>query len=86
MAKADIRIGISGWTYAGWKGKFYPEKLPQRPRLEYREPALQLHRDQRVLLLPPGRPEAPCAVVPSRPGYEKRFHIAQRGAPREASR
>jgi uncharacterized protein YecE (DUF72 family) len=32
---ADLRIGISGWTYAGWKGRFYPEKLPQRRHLEY---------------------------------------------------
>ena len=31
----DIRIGISGWTYAGWKGKFYPDGLPQRRHLEH---------------------------------------------------
>ena len=30
-----IRIGISGWRYAGWRGVFYPEGLPQRQELEY---------------------------------------------------
>jgi uncharacterized protein YecE (DUF72 family) len=32
---ADLRIGISGWRYAGWRGKFYPEDLPQRRELEF---------------------------------------------------
>jgi len=30
-----IRIGISGWRYAPWRGVFYPEKLQQRRELEY---------------------------------------------------
>jgi uncharacterized protein YecE (DUF72 family) len=30
-----IRIGISGWRYAPWRGDFYPEGLPQRRELEY---------------------------------------------------
>src|SRR5436853_272790 len=32
---ADIRIGISGWRYAGWRGKFYPKDLPQHCELEF---------------------------------------------------
>lgn len=32
---ATARIGISGWTYAGWRGDFYPDGLPQRRELEY---------------------------------------------------
>jgi uncharacterized protein YecE (DUF72 family) len=32
---SDIRIGISGWRYKGWRGVFYPEGLPQRCELEY---------------------------------------------------
>lgn len=35
MAKGDIRIGISGWTYAGWRGAFYPKGLPQKRELAY---------------------------------------------------
>lgn len=31
----EIRIGISGWTYAGWRGKFYPKKLPHKNELSY---------------------------------------------------
>lgn len=31
----DIRVGISGWTYAGWRGDFYPRGLPHRSELAY---------------------------------------------------
>ena len=30
-----IHIGISGWRYAGWRGVFYPAKLPQRRELAF---------------------------------------------------
>jgi uncharacterized protein YecE (DUF72 family) len=32
---ARFHIGISGWTYAPWRGVFYPEELPQREELAY---------------------------------------------------
>ncbi|MDP9397185.1 MAG: DUF72 domain-containing protein [Actinomycetota bacterium] len=32
---ADLRIGISGWTYAGWRRSFYPPGLPQARELAY---------------------------------------------------
>jgi uncharacterized protein YecE (DUF72 family) len=32
---ATVRIGISGWTYAPWRGVFYPKGLPQKRELEY---------------------------------------------------
>ncbi len=31
----DVRIGISGWRYAPWRGVFYPPKLPQRLELSH---------------------------------------------------
>ncbi len=31
----DIRIGISGWRYAPWRGSFYPRGLQQRRELEF---------------------------------------------------
>jgi uncharacterized protein YecE (DUF72 family) len=31
----SIRIGISGWRYAPWRGVFYPKDLPQRLELHY---------------------------------------------------
>jgi uncharacterized protein YecE (DUF72 family) len=31
----EIRIGISGWRYPGWRTKFYPAKLPQKRELEF---------------------------------------------------
>ena len=30
-----VRVGISGWTYPGWRGDFYPPGLVQRRELEY---------------------------------------------------
>lgn len=30
-----IEIGISGWTYEGWRGTFYPEKLSHQRELEF---------------------------------------------------
>ena len=35
VIKSGLRIGISGWRYAGWRGKFYPKDLPQRRELEF---------------------------------------------------
>ena len=32
---SEIRIGISGWRYAPWRGVFYPPDLPQRAELEF---------------------------------------------------
>jgi uncharacterized protein YecE (DUF72 family) len=34
-AVGRIRIGISGWNYAGWRGDFYPKGLVQRLELGY---------------------------------------------------
>lgn len=31
----NVRIGISGWRYRGWRGVFYPPKLAQRRELEF---------------------------------------------------
>jgi len=33
--RAQIRVGISGWRYRGWRGTFYPKVLAQRRELEY---------------------------------------------------
>lgn len=32
---AEIRVGISGWTYPPWRGNFYPEGLSQKLELPY---------------------------------------------------
>lgn len=32
---ADIRIGISGWRYAPWRGDFYPKGLTQKNELHF---------------------------------------------------
>lgn len=34
-ARGDIRIGISGWRYAPWRGVFYPKGLTQKRELEF---------------------------------------------------
>jgi len=35
MSKPVIRVGIGGWTYAPWRGSFYPNGLPQAKELEF---------------------------------------------------
>ena len=35
MASARAYIGISGYDYKGWRGRFYPAKLPARQWLHY---------------------------------------------------
>ncbi len=34
-ASGTVRIGISGWNYAGWRGQFYPAKLAHHRELAY---------------------------------------------------
>ncbi len=31
----EVRVGLSGWTYASWRGRFYPKGLPQKRELEH---------------------------------------------------
>ncbi|MBS7546029.1 DUF72 domain-containing protein [Ancylobacter oerskovii] len=41
-----IRIGVSGWTYAPWRGHFYPQGLVQKKELAYAAgqfPALEIN-------------------------------------------
>lgn len=33
--QGEIRIGVSGWTYAPWRGNFYPPELTQKRELDY---------------------------------------------------
>jgi uncharacterized protein YecE (DUF72 family) len=33
--EAEVRIGISGWTYAPWRGVFYPKGLPHKRELAF---------------------------------------------------
>ena len=40
MSEGRIRIGIGGWTYAPWRGVFYPDKLPQAKELEFASRAM----------------------------------------------
>jgi uncharacterized protein YecE (DUF72 family) len=46
VPESAIRIGISGWRYAPWRGRFYPAGLPQRAELEYasrRFPSIEIN-------------------------------------------
>ena len=38
---SEVRIGISGWRYDGWRGTFYPDRLAQRRELEFASRAVQ---------------------------------------------
>lgn len=39
---ADVRIGISGWTYTPWRGSFYPKGLLQKRELAYASRAFRV--------------------------------------------
>ncbi|MCS0501234.1 DUF72 domain-containing protein [Ancylobacter sp. GSK1Z-4-2] len=44
--QGEIRIGVSGWTYAPWRGHFYPKGLTHKRELAYaasRFPALEIN-------------------------------------------
>jgi len=46
MAFGNIRIGISGWRYAPWRGRFYPEGLRQKDELAFaasKFPAIEIN-------------------------------------------
>jgi uncharacterized protein YecE (DUF72 family) len=46
MSSGKIRIGLSGWSYRGWRGDFYPEGLPQKQELAHasaRFPTLEIN-------------------------------------------
>src|SRR5437899_12827737 len=66
----ELRVGISGWRYPGWRGKFYPKGLPQRRELEYASRILnsvELNGSFYSLKLPSSYPrcypETPDALV-----------------------
>ena len=35
MNGGSVRVGISGWTYAGWRGQFYPQGLRHSAELAF---------------------------------------------------
>jgi uncharacterized protein YecE (DUF72 family) len=35
MARNDVLVGTSGWSYRSWRGPFFPEDVPGRLHLEY---------------------------------------------------
>lgn len=35
QSSGEIRVGIGGWTYEPWRGRFYPDRLPHKRELEY---------------------------------------------------
>ena len=35
MRSGELRVGLSGWTYKSWRGRFYPKGLPHNRELAY---------------------------------------------------
>ncbi len=35
MRSGKVRVGLSGWTYKSWRGRFYPEGLPHKRELAH---------------------------------------------------
>src|SRR5258708_37003450 len=52
MAKANLRMGTSGFSYKVWLGGFYPDKLPATKMLEYyseRMPTVEINYTFRAM-------------------------------------
>jgi uncharacterized protein YecE (DUF72 family) len=83
-----ILIGTSGWTYRDWRGRFYPQKLPQREWLAYyaeRFPTVELNVT--TYRLPKEHDLARWAAVPRRFVYTVKLsrlitHRKRPGEPR----
>ena len=72
-----IRIGISGWTYRAWRGRFYPEGPAAEARARLCRRAVRHDRDQRHLLR---RCSAPRASPPGRDATPDDFVFAVKGS------
>src|SRR5262249_19246141 len=66
----EVRIGTSGWSYANWRGVFFPAGLPHRRDLEYlasRFPTVAVNGTFYSLTRPPpcnaGRAAVPAGFV-----------------------
>ncbi len=62
-----LYIGVSGWSYDGWKGPFYPRDLPNTRRLHYasrRFSSLEINGSF-YSLLKPSTYEAWCGETPA---------------------
>ena len=51
-AKGRAFVGISGYDYKPWRGRFYPRGAAGPPMAGVRQPSLQYHRAQRDVLQP----------------------------------
>ena len=65
-----VRVGIGGWTYAPWRGTFYPDDLVQRLELEYASRQLTsieingtFHRQQSVATYTKWREQTPPGFI-----------------------
>ena len=64
--RGDIRVGVGGWTFAPWRGVFYPDGLPQKDELAYMSRHADGDRDQRHLLRLAEAGELPQVGAPTR--------------------
>lgn len=87
----DVRVGISGWRYAPWRGVFYPSGLPQRRELEFASHALgtieingTFYALQRPSSFETWRDETPDGFVFSVKGGRYITHMLQLREPEKA--
>ena len=50
LTARPVHVGCSGWVYPDWRGRIYPEGLPQRRWLAHYAELLRHRRDQQHLL------------------------------------
>jgi uncharacterized protein YecE (DUF72 family) len=86
-----IRIGISGWRYAGWRGVFYPKELQQRRELEFASrlfPSIEINGTfyslQRAAYFQQWRDETPADFVFAVKGPRFLSHMKKLREPEQA--
>jgi uncharacterized protein YecE (DUF72 family) len=91
--RGRVRIGISGWRYAPWRGVFYPEDLAQRRELEFASrafPSIEINGTFYSLQARPSFErwyrETPPGFVFSVKGSRYLTHILRLREPRKALR
>jgi uncharacterized protein YecE (DUF72 family) len=88
---ARVRVGISGWRYAPWRGDFYPKGLAQKNELEFAARALNsieingsFYSLQRASSWLAWRDQTPDDFVFSVKGPRYVTHLKRLREPREA--
>ncbi|WP_260926891.1 DUF72 domain-containing protein [Novosphingobium sp. 9] len=73
---AQVHIGVGGWTYAPWRGAFYPEGLPQARELAFQGEHLTATEINATFY----RRQSPASFAKWRDAVPEGFRFAMKGS------